>query len=131
MIETIKSLWNKWENLKTWQQVTLLLPFILLTIGILLYIFSPIKSNNLNREMLKHNKKVVDKQIDNILEKDSKLKVKQNKHKAKRLEVTKKVEKREKETEYIIKKINDADDDIVKLMLIHDSINTRAKRRNR
>ena len=130
MVQTIKKLWAKWQELKTWQQVALLLPLILLTIGILIYILFPIKSKKLDREILKHNKNAVDEHITAILEKEEKLAKKQEDHKTKRLVITEKVKEREKEAENIVKRIDAADDNIDELLSIHESLNARARKRN-
>lgn len=130
MVQTIKQLWNKWENLKTWQQIMLILPYLLLTIGLVLYILFPIKSKKLDIEILKNNKSIVDKQIAKNIKEIDQLAIKQTKHKEKRLEVVEKVIEKEHEAELTIKKIDAADDNLVELMAIHNSLIARARERN-
>ena len=130
MVQMIKDLWTKWENIKTWQQIALILPFILLTIGFIAYILFPFKPKKLEEEILEYNKKAVDKKVEEILEEKKILANKQIKHKEKRLKIIEKVKEKENETEKIIKQIDDADDNIAKLMSIHSSINARSRRNN-
>jgi ABC-type transport system involved in cytochrome bd biosynthesis fused ATPase/permease subunit len=125
MVQMIKNLWNKWESLKTWQQVLLLLPFILLTTLFIFYILSPIKSKKLEKEILKHNKKVVDNHITDKLEDAKQLEVEQKKIKAERIKKQEKIEEREKDAEQIIKEINNAGDDVNRLLELHDKLRTR------
>lgn len=127
MVQIIKTLWNKWEALKTWQQIALVIPFVLLTSGILMYMLSPIKSKRLDKEILKHNKKATEKHVETIVKEKEESAKKQKEYKEKRLEVAKKVKEKEDEAKKIIKKINDADDNIAKLMGVHVSLNARNK----
>ena len=130
MVQTIKNLWNKFLNLKWWQQLLLVLPFIILTIGMIIYIFSPIKSKKFDKEILKHNEKMVDKHIEKLVEREEKLKTEQEQHKSERLKVAERIKERENEAEQISKKINNADS-IDELLSIHDELSSRVKSRTR
>jgi len=128
MVQTIKLLWNKWQSLKTWQQVLLAAPFILLTILILVYIISPIKSKTLDEEILKHNKDNVEHHVAETVKKEKKLEKEQKEIKTKRILITDKINAHEKETNEIIKEIDNADGNIDELMRLHERLSAKAKR---
>lgn len=126
MIQTIKELWNEWKELIWWKKVLLFIPLILLIIFI---IFIPIRRNedDINKEILASNKKISNKAVDTLEQQDKKLEDKQKKIKQRRKELEKKVKNRDEETKSIIDEINDADDNLSKLVDLHRRINTRKK----
>lgn len=129
MVQMIKKLWEKWQELERWQQICLLIPFIALTVLLLFYIICPVKSKRLEKEILELNKERVDEKVEVLEKKDEVLEKKQNKIEEKRKEVEKKVEKRENETAAKIKEIDDASGDFDKLLAIQRRLNSRSRAR--
>jgi septal ring factor EnvC (AmiA/AmiB activator) len=127
MLKLIKQTWSEWKDLKTWQQVLILLPLLLLTLICGLYIFSPIKFKKLEEELLGQNKKSVNTAVKFLNKEDKKLAKEQQEIKIKRTEIKEKMIENEKEAEDIIKDIDNADGDITKLIGIHKRLNTRIR----
>jgi peptidoglycan hydrolase CwlO-like protein len=127
MVQTIKDLWNSWKTLKTWQQVLLLLPFIILTIVIILYIFSPIKSEEINKQLVKHSKKTSDDHLDTIEHQDNVIVKAQEKVRSKRRDLERKISDKEHEANNILKDIDRADDNIDQLISLHKRLNSRKR----
>lgn len=125
MIQTIKELWNEWKNLIWWKKVLLFIPLFLLIIFI---IFIPIRRNDdINKEILVSGKKISKKAVDTLDQQDKRLEEKQKKTEQRRKELEKKVKSRNEETKSIIDEIDDADDNLSKLVDLHRRINTRKR----
>ena len=122
----LKSIWNWFQSLKTWQQVVLILPIILLSAGLIFLLFSPIKPKFLKQEeIIKYSKEAIDNHLNTLEEQQKELNKKQLNNNNNIKEIEKKIKKEEKDASNTIKEIEDADDDINKLLDIHRRLNAR------
>lgn len=124
----IKSLWQYWKALKTWQQVVLLLPIIVLTAGLIILILSPIKPKIISSttdDLITHNETFVNYQIASLEKEDKVIENKQKKVNKKIKKTKKEIERKEENAESIIKEIDNAGDDIDALLKLHDRLNSR------
>jgi len=125
MLELIKQTWSEWKSLRAWQQVLLLVPLIILSIIVILYLFFPAKINKLEEALIQKNKKTVEKHIKTIEKKEKKVDKEIKEVQEERSEIKKEIEERQNEAENLIKDIDDADGDFDSLVNLHKKLNSR------
>ena len=123
---TITNLWSSFNKLPTWKKVLLFLPLIILIAIIAVLVF--MGGKNSNQEMVvKHNKKQVDKQIENFEDLSKIEEAKRAKNQTKIKAIESKINENHKELEKTINAIDNADGDADELLRIAEELRGRHK----